>query len=197
MRSEPLAQLAVAHRDAQAFGFDDRRLVRHELLNEPLADAELPNDVFGDAAVLGPNLRDLLEVLLLVDARRDASAVHRRDDVGRRGDVVRVQELGHIQQDEGRHDNGEAPFQIAPVAPHPVEHRHGRKALLPVKRQLCHWTGPVPGSRFRGAPFSGSEHRIAGARSTSGTQNGESGTGNVERRRSHFRISKSCGSRCH
>ena len=74
-----------------------------------------------------PDLGHLLEVLLLVDARGDSSPVDRRDDVGRGGDRVRVQELGNVQEDERRNDNGEAPFQIAPVAPHPVEHRHGRK----------------------------------------------------------------------
>ena len=52
-REDPLAHFFVARRDAEPLGFDERRLLVDELLENLLLDAELLQQLLADVGAVG------------------------------------------------------------------------------------------------------------------------------------------------
>ncbi len=137
-RQDPLPDLVVGDRHAEALGLGDHRLLVDQLLQHLLLEAELSEQLLADAGpvrlpvgrhlalVGGPELQDA-----------DAPAVHLRDLVawqGSAGGVFRAQEVRDVQNDERHHHKAEAPLEPALVTPHTVEHRHG--ACISIQSKL-------------------------------------------------------------
>ena len=151
--------LLVAGLDAELLGFGERRLFLDQPLENPLVDAKLFQQALVHvAAVRVPVGLHLLEVDAPEPVHGNFPAVHTRDDVARGRRLVGVA-AGHIEEDEGEHDEGKAPLQPAPVSAHPIEHRH-------------------QGILLRSAPGGGVETGIIARWEPAGSGGGRGGGGN-------------------
>ena len=137
-RQDPLPDLVVGDRHAEALGLGDHGLLVDELLQHLLLEAELSEQLLADA---GPVRLPVGRHLALVGRPElqdaDAPAVHLRDLVawqGSSGGVFRAQEVRNVQNDERHHHKAEAPLEPALVTPHTVEHRHG--ACISIQSKL-------------------------------------------------------------
>ena len=137
-------ELGVGDREPQPRRLGDHGLFVDHLLDDPLLDAELLEELIVDLRAV--RLTVGVDLLLVEDpevARLHVAAVDRRDRIGRLR-AVRLQEAGHIQQDKRQHDNPQAPLEPGLVAAHPIEHRHRQSLRVRrtrrTKPKLCHGT---------------------------------------------------------
>ena len=129
---DPLAHLGVGRGDAQARGLGHRDLFIDQLLQDLPVDAQLFQHLGIHVAAVGVPVRLHLHV---VDAREVGGRDHPVSDAGngpsRRGvrdaGVSQLQEVRDVEHDEGQHHQSKTPFEPGLVAPHAVEHRHGRE----------------------------------------------------------------------
>ena len=141
-REDALAHFLVAHLDADAPRFGDRRLLVHHLLEDLLLDAQLLEQLLAHVAAVRGSVRLQLRLVGAPEiAGCDRPAFNARDGIaggGVRGGAA--QEVRNIGNDEGQHDNQQAPFEPGPVLAHTIKHRHGVTfETLMLRHELPRW----------------------------------------------------------
>ncbi len=143
---DPLAQLRVAHLDAEPIGFGEHRFLVDHLTEDALLDAELPQHLIVQiAAVRLPVGLHLLVIGALKGADFDLAPFdggHR--GVGRRAGARRHPLLRNVNQHERDDYEAEAPFEPPFVPAHPIEHSHVLETLRENTIILLELLPPLP-----------------------------------------------------
>ena len=165
-RQNPLAHFRVAHLDAEASRFIERRVAVDHLLQHLTVQTERADQLVGDvAAHLQAVLLELLHIELLEVETEDLAVADARQHLVRHSDAARlIHEAGHVQKDKSKDDDRQAPLEPSLVPPHPIEHGHGHILLSGRIRRR----GPEGGRRPGRTPAAARRCRV-GVESSGGT----------------------------
>ncbi len=131
-RENPMPHLRVIDGDAEPARLCERGAFVHHLLEDLLLHAELLEQLLAHLAAVGGAIR--LELRLIGPpefVRRDVLAVDPGDGFAGGGvGAVAAQEVRNVEDDEGQHDEAQAPFEPAHVPTHPIQHGHKEPRAL-------------------------------------------------------------------